>query len=329
MYRSLVVAAGAAALLAAALLTSLAVGAATLSPPELLLALTDPQHPVHVSALHVRLPRALLGAVAGAGLAAAGVLLQDALGNPVAGPELLGVSSGAAVVAATATVLHLPVPLQVLPLLSLAGALAAGLVVVLAVGPGSGPGASTRVVLVGAAVTAACGGVVVAVIGLGTEGDVVLLMRYLLGSLSARGWNDLAVVALGVVPALLAALLLTRSVAALRLGDHVATGLGVSVARVRLMALLVASLAAATVAAICGPVAYVALLAPHVARAAAGTTSTPLVLLVAAPVGSTLLVVADLASRTAFYPVEVPVGIATTLVGVPLLALLTLRGRPA
>jgi iron complex transport system permease protein len=325
--RTTTAAAAALALLALVLLAALAVGRPTLGPLDALAALTDADHPTHLSVAEVRLPRALLGALAGAGLAAAGTLLQDALGNPVAGPELLGVSSGAAVVAATVTVLHLSLPTGVLPLLSLGGALVAGLLVVLTVGPGSGPGAATRVVLVGAAVSAACGGLVVAVVGLGTEGDLVLLFRYLLGSLAARGWDDLVVVGAGVLPALLAAVALARPVAALRLGDHAATGLGVHVGRTRLLALLVAATAAATVAAICGPVAYVALLAPHLARAATGATATPRVLVVAMPLGAVLLMAADLVARRAFYPVEVPVGIATTLVGVPLLALLTLRGR--
>jgi iron complex transport system permease protein len=264
-----------------------------------------------------------LGLLAGAALGVSGLLLQDVLRNPIAGPELLGVSSGAAVVTAAIVVLGLGVSVATLPYAALAGALVAGALVLLTIGRTRSP---DHVALVGAAVSAACGGLVVAVVGLGTQGNVVVLFRYLLGSLAARGWDHVEAVAPWLLLGIAMAAVLRRRVEALTLGDEVAVGLGVPVVRTRVAAVATAAVLAAAVASVCGPVAFVALLAPHLARRLAGTVSTRRVFWAVPPIGATLLVLADLVSRTVLYPVEVPVGVATTLVGVPALVLV-LRDR--
>lgn len=308
-----------AAVLVVTSLAALRIGDPVASTGDVIRALMESDHPLRVSVLDVRLPRLLLGLVGGAGLAIAGLLLQDVLRNPIAGPELLGVSSGAAVVVAAIVVLGLGVPLAVQPWAALVGAVVAGGLVILAIGRTSDP---AHVVLVGAAVSAACGGLVVAVVGLGTQGNVVVLFRYLLGSLAARGWPHLETVAPLVGAGIVAAWLLRRRIEALTLGDEVAAGLGVRVTRTRVQAVAIAALLAAAVASACGPVAFVALLAPHVARRALRTVSTRRVFLLTALGGGVLLAAADLVARQALYPVEMPVGIATTLVGVPALLLL-------
>jgi iron complex transport system permease protein len=312
----------AAALVVAALVcvaAALCLGEPRVTPGTASAALLDTGHPLHVAVAEVRLPRLVLGLLGGAGLAVAGLLLQDTLRNPIAGPELLGVSSGAAVVVAAIVVLGLGVPLALQPWAALGGAFVAGALVLAAIGRTRDP---AHVVLVGAAVSAACGGLVVAIVGLGTQGNVVVLFRYLLGSLAARGWSHLAAVAPLVLAGIAVAWLLRRRVEALTLGDEVAAGLGVPVTATRVLAVATAALLAAAVAAVCGPIAFVALLAPHLARRMLGTVSTRRVLPVAAAVGALLLAAADLASRLLLYPVEMPVGIATTLVGVPALLLL-------
>ncbi|MEO9322544.1 iron chelate uptake ABC transporter family permease subunit [Nocardioides sp. C4-1] len=302
---------------------ALCLGEPDVTPTTAVAALVEAGHPLHVAMVDVRLPRALLGLAGGAALGVAGLLLQDVLRNPIAGPELLGVSSGAAVVVATVTVLGLGVPLVLLPYAALAGALVAGALVLLAIGRTRSP---DHVALVGAAVAAACGGLVVAVVGLGTQGNVVMLFRYLLGSLAGRGWPHLEVVAPWLGLGLVVAALLARRVETLTLGDEAAAGLGVPVVATRVGAVAVAAVLAAAVAAVCGPIAFVALLAPHAARLLLGSVSTRRVLVPTALVGAVLLALADLAARTVQYPVELPVGIATTVVGVPAL-LLVLRRR--
>ncbi len=305
------------------LVTALCVGDPTVGPAAALAALVDGADPLHTALWEVRLPRVLLGLVAGAGLGVSGLLLQDVLRNPIAGPELLGVSSGAAVVMAAVVVLGLGLPVAALPYAALTGALVAGALVLLAIGRTRSP---DHVALVGAAVSAACGGLVVAVVGLGTQGNVVVLFRYLLGSLAARGWVHLEAVLPWLVLGIAMAALLRRRIETLTLGDDVAAGLGVPVVATRVAAVAVAAVLAAAVASVCGPVAFVALLAPHLARRVRGSVSTRRVFWLVPGVGAVLLALADLASRTVLYPVEVPVGVATTLVGVPAL-LLVLRGR--
>jgi iron complex transport system permease protein len=302
---------------------ALCLGEPAVGPVTVWAALVDADHPLHVAVWESRLPRAVLGCLAGAALGVSGLLLQDVLRNPIAGPELLGVSSGAAVVTATIVVLGLGVPVALLPYAALVGALLAGALVLLAIGRTRAP---DHVALVGAAVSAACGGLVVAVVGLGTQGNVVALFRYLLGSLAARGWTHVEAVAPWLLVGLVLALLLRRRVEALTLGDEVAVGLGVPVVRTRVAAVAVAAMLAAAVASVCGPVAFVALLAPHLARRVVGAVGTRRVFWAVPPIGAALLVAADLVSRLVLYPVEVPVGVATTLVGVPALVLV-LRGR--
>lgn len=304
------------AMVAGVLITALCAGDPALTPAQAMSALFDVADPLHRNVADSRLPRAVLGALCGAALALAGVLMQDAMQNRIAGPELLGVSSGAAVVLTAVTVLAVPVALHQLPYVALVGAGAAGAVVLAAVGTTHDP---TRMLLIGAAVTALASGLVIALVSLGTEGNLPLLFRYLLGSLSERGWPHVRVVAPWLAVAIPVALLLRRRVAALALGDDVAAGLGVSVLRTRLCALACAGVLAAVVASVCGPVAYVALLAPHLCRWALHTTSARKVFWLTPVAGAALLAGADLISRIALYPIEIPVGITTTLIGVPAL----------
>ncbi|HEY9316191.1 iron ABC transporter permease [Williamsia sp.] len=306
------------AIIAAVALAALCAGDPVITPVRALSVLADTSDPLHRVVADSRLPRAVLGALCGAALGLAGVLMQDAMQNRIAGPELLGVSSGAAVVLTAVTVLALPVTLHQRPYVALVGAAVAGAVVIAAVGNAHDP---ARMLLIGAAVTAMASGLVIALVSLGTEGNLPLLFRYLLGSLGDRGWPHVGVVAPWLAVAIPAALLLRHRVAALSLGDDVAAGLGVNVFRARLSALVCAGVLAAVVASVCGPVAYVALLAPHLSRWALNTTSARRVFWLTPIVGGVLLAGADLLSRTALYPIEVPVGITTTLIGVPALLL--------
>ncbi|RKR93783.1 iron complex transport system permease protein [Williamsia muralis] len=309
------------AAIAVVVVAALCAGDPVVTPLEAFAALTDVSDPLHPYVADSRLPRALLGVMCGAALGLAGILMQDAMQNRIAGPELLGVSSGAAVVLTAVTVLALPVGLHQLPYVALLGAAVAGSTVLVAVGKTHDP---TTMLLIGSAVTALASGLVIALVSLGTEGNLPLLFRYLLGSLSDRGWPHVAVVAPWLTVAVPAALFLRHRVAALSLGDDVAAGLGINVFRARLSALGCAGVLAAVVACVCGPVAYVALLAPHLCRWALHTTSARRVFWLTPVAGAVLLTTADLLSRIALYPIEIPVGITTTLIGVPTL-LIALR----
>jgi iron complex transport system permease protein len=269
----------------------------------------------------LRLPRVLIGAMAGAMLALAGVLLQDAMRNALAGPELLGVSAGASVVIAAVTILHLPLLWNLYPVAAMIGGVSAGAIVILSMRRLGDP---VRLVLMGVALNALIYAAIIIIIMMSdSQNDIGLLYLYLLGSIANRSWDYVQMILPWAVICIPLALLTARWLNLLQLGDEIAEGLGLRVVRVRLLlALLSAALVAAVVAA-CGPIAYIALAAPHLARRILRTTDARQVLPIAALIGAALLVGADLVAKNLLDPLELPVGIWTTiLAGPPLLILL-------
>ncbi|MEL7991235.1 iron ABC transporter permease [Streptomyces albidoflavus] len=262
----------------------------------------------------LRLPRLVLALVAGACLGAAGLVLQEALRNPLAVPEMLGVSSGAALGVAAPLVLSLSVPLAVQPFLALAGAALGGLLTLAAAGLGRSPSA---VLLTGAAVAAALQAALLVLMVLADQLDLQLIYRYLLGSLSARTWDDVTGLWPWLAAALPALVLCVPVLGVLRLGDDDARALGVRVGRARVAALGVTVLLIAPVVAVCGPVAWVGFLAPHLARRLRPGADAAGLLGYAAACGAVVVVCADLPARLLLAPVETPVGAWTALFGVP------------
>jgi iron complex transport system permease protein len=277
----------------------------------------------------LRLPRVLLGAGAGMMLALAGTLLQGTLRNALGSPELLGVSAGASVVIAAITIFHLELDWPLYPWAALAGGMLAGAVVLLSMRRINDP---VRLVLMGVAMNALLYAGIITIITLGQQQDVGLLYLYLLGSLANRTWLQLQVLLPWAVITIPLALLAARPLNLLQLGVEVAEGLGLRVTRMRMLLLLLSAALVAAIVAVAGPIAFVALMAPHMARRALGTPDARLVLPIAALMGAVLLTLADLVAKNLFDPLELPVGIWTTLIGGPLLLLLLRRelgGRQA
>lgn len=273
----------------------------------------------------LRLPRLVLALVAGACLGAAGLVLQEALRNPLAVPELLGVSSGAALGVAAPLVLAVSVPLAVQPVLAIGGAALGGVLTLLAAGFGRSPSA---VLLTGAAVAAALQAALLVLMVLADQLDLQLIYRYLLGSLSARTWPDVHGLWLWLAAAVPALVLCAPVLSVLRLGDDDARALGVRVRRARLAALAIVVVLIAPVVAVCGPVAWVGFLAPALARRLRPDSDAVGWLPWAAVWGAVVVACADLPARLALAPVETPVGAWTALLGVPAgAALLKTRAR--
>ncbi len=277
----------------------------------------------HVVVAHVRAPRLVLGAVAGACLGVAGMLLQEALRNPLAVPELLGVSSGAGAAVGICVAFGISVPgAPVVP--ALLGAAVGGCATLLAVRGAASPAA---VLLIGAAVSAACQALMIAAGALVDSREQGVLVRYLLGSLTGTSWQAVGPAALGMVVAVLAAVAVLPAVNLLRLGDGTASALGLRTGAARTAVLAVASLLVAVVAGPCGPIAWVGFFAVRIAQAWRPDSSAVRRLAWSAVLGALLVVVADVAARTVLYPVELPVGGLTALVAVVLGTGLALR-RP-
>ncbi|WP_317494393.1 iron ABC transporter permease [Haloechinothrix sp. LS1_15] len=268
-----------------------------------------------------RAPRIVVAALAGACLAVAGVAVQAVVRNPIAEPNLIGVTQGAAV-GAVLVILVLPAaPAVMLPLsAAVGGVLTLGLVLLIA-GTSSGID-PTRVVLVGLG----CGYTAQALVHLmvtGAEMNLSSALTWLSGSTYAR---DLTAVGWLVLPVLIVALLvvLARPVDLLALGNVLPRALGLGLSRTRVLVLGGAAVLAAGTAAAVGTVGFVGLVAPHLARRIVGSATARLVP-VAALLGATLVVGADAVGRTLLAPVEIPVGVVTALIGAPYLIWLLRR----
>ena len=274
----------------------------------------------------IRLPRLVLAVVTGAGLGMAGAALQGVFRNPLADPQLIGVSSGAAFGSTVGIALFWG-PLGTLagPLLGMLGGLAAG-AVVYSLSRHQGRTEVVTMVLAGIAVTAV-GIAGAALVGFSLRRpELRSPLFWSLGSLSVATWRLVAVTAPLVGVALVGLPFLSRSLDVMLLGDREARSLGVAVERVRVLATGLAVLAAAATVSAAGVIGFVGLLAPHAVRVAAGPGHR-VVLPGAALACAALVTLADLAARTMAPPVEVPVGLITAVLGGPVFLWLLRRTR--
>ncbi|TDC83923.1 iron ABC transporter permease [Micromonospora sp. KC606] len=261
----------------------------------------------------LRLPRLLLALSGGAAVGAAGLLMQAALRNPLAVPELLGVSTGGALAAAVMVVWALPVPAALQPLVALVGAVCGGAVCLAAAGAGRGPGA---VLLIGAAVSTALQAVLLAVMAAADRLQYDTLFRYLVGSLTGITWDHVGLSLpwlLGCAPLTVLAL---PALGVLRLGDEAAAAVGLHVGRARVAVLGLAAVLVAVVVGPCGPIAWIGFVAPHAARWLRPAADARLLLPWAVVFGALFTTVADLAARHVFAPAETPLGAWTAAVGI-------------
>lgn len=270
----------------------------------------------------LRLPRLLLALVGGAALGLAGALLQGALRNPLAGPELIGVNAGAALVVGTLVIVGVPTAAGSLPLLALSGALLGGGIVVFAARRHAD---RVRILLVGAAITAVLHAALFAVVAAGAQYQLGVLFRFLLGSLSNLTFAEVRIPLWWCVVTIPAALVSARALNLLRLPDDVVAQLGMPVLRTRLRLLIFAALLVAPIVAVAGAIGWISLLAPHLVRQAIQTSDARIVLPLTALVGAALLGITDQVARLAFRPLELPVGALTTAIGGPVLLVLLRR----
>ncbi|MGE3508947.1 MAG: FecCD family ABC transporter permease [Vicinamibacterales bacterium] len=274
-----------------------------------------------------RLPRVLAAAIVGSALALAGVVFQALLRNPLASPDTLGVSAGAALGATLAIALHIDTrvgPLPVVPLASFFGSMGA-LAVVYALAAARRRGRDTTVLLLaGVAISALllAGVRVVQVMADATE--TVQTTRWLMGSLDVASYAPLATALVPLLAAVLGVGSLPRVLDLLSVGTDSAAARGVDVIRAERVALLSASLATGVAVSLAGPVAFVGIVVPHLVRLMVGADHR-LVLPAAGLFGATFLTACDLVARTAMAPVELPVGVVTALLGGPFFLWLLLR----
>jgi iron complex transport system permease protein len=292
------------------------VGAIPLSVADVARALVGEGDPTAVAIIRtLRLPRALLAALVGAGLGMAGAALQGSLRNPLAEPYLLGVSGGAAVGAVLAVAAGIGAA-ALLPLAAFAGA-GAAIAAALLVARAAGGRADPRILLMAGVVIGAFANAAIMVALAGAPPNMIRgAMWWMMGSVADASWS--AIAWLGAYTLAGGALLLryARDIDILALGEEPAAALGLDVDRAGRRIFLVSALLAAATVAAAGLIGFVGLVVPHLVRAFGIRRHRPL-LAGAALVGATLVVGADVAARTIRPPSELPLGAVTAMLGVP------------
>lgn len=268
----------------------------------------------------LRLPRATLALLVGVAFGLAGVTFQTLLRNPLASPDVIGVTEGASAAAAVAIVSFSLSGLAVSWLAVAAGIGVALTIYLLAYRRGTAAG--TRLILIGIGVAAMMQSVIAWQLERATNFQLAEALRWLTGSLNGALWRDVLVVLAAVLVLGSAVLLQTRALAAAQLGDDAASALGVRVERTRLLTIVAAVGLVCLATAASGPIAFLALLSGPIAARVVGPRGSLLV--PAALVGALLTLVADFAGQYAF-GTRLPVGVVTGILGAPYLIYLIVR----
>lgn len=303
--------------LVSAFVAALAFGAVGISFSDVVSALFggDVEPTTRKIVVDLRLPRAIEAVLVGAGLGVAGAMLQGALNNQLASPDIVGVTGGAGFGAVIILVLF-PTHAALLPLGALATGLLAAALVFSFAWSGTNRGSIAKLILAGIAIGA-----------LFTAGTTAILTAYpdrvssvlffIAGGLTSSGWHDLNAVLPYFVVGFLGAVVMIRPLDRLTLGDEVAASLGSRPQLIRLGAGVTAALLAAAAASLAGLLGFLGLVVPHFVRMASGTSNHSYVIPVSALAGATLLLLGDTLARIAAAPIELPVGPFMVVLGVP------------
>lgn len=306
-----------------AIITGVAIGAVPIAPGRIIRALGDPSAPDAAIIRQLRVPRALLGFLVGGGLAVSGTVLQALIRNPLADPYLLGLSGGAALGAVLVIAIGAG-GAWTLPLAALVGALIAlALVYRLALVEGRRLDAHI-LLLAGVVVSAFTGAVVSALLVLSSASQLRNAFLWMLGGLSGASWQALLIFLAYATLPLLVIVWNARGLDLLALGDETARHLGTDPERLKRIAYLATGLLTAASVAACGMIGFVGLVVPHALRRLWGPLHAGL-LPAAFLAGGAFLVLADTLARSVAAPLELPVGVVTALIGVPLFAVLLRR----
>ncbi|MGO4184298.1 FecCD family ABC transporter permease [Paenibacillus sp. MCAF9] len=272
----------------------------------------------------VRLPRVLTGFLAGCGLALSGTILQMITRNPLASPGVIGLNAGAAAAVVAFLVLVPSFPMSRLPLVAFGGALLVALTIYkLSWKKGS---STERMLLVGVGISAMAGALITYLLTVGKIFRVSQAFVWMAGSLYGRTWEHFWPLLPWIIILFVLLMLYTRSLDLLQLSDSSAIGMGIRLERVRFLLLLFSVGLAGSAVSMAGTIAFVGLMAPHIASNLVGTPSVKR-LPVAALLGGLIVMLADLLGRVLFSPFEIPVGLITALIGAPYMINLLVRRR--
>ncbi|CAM4157522.1 FecCD family ABC transporter permease [Lederbergia lenta] len=306
-----------------AITASLMIGPVSFSLSEIWSGLFNPDESLARRIVwELRFPRVLIGMIVGMCLASSGAILQGVMKNPLADPGIIGVSSGAGL-AATTIMIIFPAYIMFLPLAAFIGALVTALIIyALSWKGGTSP---VRIILVGVAINAVIGAFMSALMLLYSD-RVQSVLPWLAGGIAGVGWVQFKMIIYYALAALVLALFAIRHIRILRLGDEVAKLLGHNVEKSRFFLIVLSTLLAGIAVSVSGLIGFVGLVVPHILRIMIGGDYR--YLLPASALGGGLLVIlADTVARSAFDPIELPVGILLSFLGGPFFLYMIQRRR--
>lgn len=276
----------------------------------------------------IRLPRIMLSVLLGGALSLSGFLIQTFFRNPIAGPFVLGISSGAKMFLAIVTVALAGVikqmPISMTVVASFVGSLLSLLLVLLFTGRVKN---MSMLLVIGIMIGYICSAVTDLLINFANESDIVNLTHWSLGSFSGATWQNVRVSAFIVLPTFLIALIASKPMAAYALGEGYAQSLGVNIKALRVLLVITTGVLSASVAAFAGPISFVGIAVPHICRILLKTTKPILMIPASFLCGALFCVLCDLAARMMFSPTELSISTVTSAIGAPIVIWLMVSRR--
>lgn len=279
--------------------------------------------------LHLRLPKMLTAILAGASLSVAGLMMQTLFRNPLAGPYILGVSSGASLGVALVTMVTTILPLAFSPsphsLIATSAIIGSMLTMLLVMIFARRIRSNVTLLIVGMMVGNIAGALVNMIQNFANPDSLKLFVVWTLGSLSGVSWEELPTLAIGIAIAAIIVLMLIKPLNGLLLGEDYARSLGIHVERTRWMMVLTSCLLAGSVTAFCGPIAFIGVAVPHIARGILATSNHRLTVPASALIGANILLVCDILCNLGTY--SLPISTMSALFGAPIILWIVLKKK--
>ena len=304
-------------------------GSTALSLSGVLGAFRNSSSTAHTIVMNIRLPRTFAAALLGGALSVSGFLLQSFFNNPIAGPYVLGISSGAKLTVAIAMMLTMQKGIMMNSAAMVGTAFAGSLISMGAILLLSGKVKNmAQLIIAGVMIGYICSSVTELTVTFADDANIVNLHNWSMGSFSGISMDNIKVIAVIVLTASTAAFLLSKPMSAYQLGESYAKNLGVDLRYFRLALILLSSLLSACVTAFAGPVSFVGIAVPHIVRSAFGTTKPIIIIPASFLGGAAFCLICDLIARMLFAPVELSISTITAVFGAPVvIAAMLSRGQ--
>ena len=276
----------------------------------------------------IRMPRILAAALLGGALSVSGFLLQTFFANPIAGPYILGISSGAKLIVACTMVFALTHGMMVHSVVMIIAAFAGSIAVTGVILLISDKVRSMSILIVcGVMVGYICSAVTEFLVTFADDSNIVNLHNWSMGSFSAVSWDNIRVITVVVVISVISAFMLSKPMSAFQMGEQYARSVGVDIKAFRISLITLSSILSATVTAFAGPISFVGIAVPHIIRSVT-TTSKPIVMIPQCFLGGAVFCLfCDLLARNLFAPTEISISTMTAVFGAPVVIMMLIRRK--